>query len=227
VVITAASLFVAALSLDHSVFGQFMLSTPLVGGWLMGAAFGDPLGGLTAGALLQFLCCMELPVGASIPPDGSFAGLIGVAIYLAVPPPPGWSDASMFGLAALLFFPLALLSRSLEIVLRRQNRRWTAAAAAAAGRGQYRRAQLASLGGIPLAFVKTFVLGWVLLQLLSLPVLGSLSWVGSLAGPLALLGRLVPFVGLGVLAVAQRRMRSPAVIGFGFLLGAFFMWSLR
>ncbi len=225
--ITAASLFVAALSLDHSAFGQFMLSAPLVGGWLMGAAFGDPLGGLAAGALLQFLCCMELPVGASIPPDGSFAGLIGVAIYLAVPPPPGWSDASMFGLAALLFFPLAHLSRSLEIVLRRRNRLWTEKAAAAAGRGQYRRAQLASLGGIPLVFVKTFVLSWAVLRLLSLPALGSLSWVESLAGPLALLGRLVPFVGLGALAVTQRRMRSPGAIGFGFLLGAIFTWSLR
>lgn len=225
--ITAASLFVAVLSLDHAAFGQFMLSTPLVGGWLMGAAFGDPLGGLTAGALLQFLCCMELPVGASIPPDGSFAGLIGVAVYLAVPPPPGWGAASMFGLTVLLFFPVGILSRSLEIALRRRNRRWTAAATAAAERGDFRRAQLASLGGIPFAFVKAFVLGWVLLQLLSLPVLGSLSWVGSLAGPLALLGRLAPFVGLGVLAVTQRRMRSPAAIGFGFLLGSFFMWSLR
>jgi len=195
-VITAAALFVAALSLDHSVFGQFMFSAPLVGGWLMGAAFGDPLGGLAAGALLQFLCCMELPVGASIPPDGSFAGLIGVAMYLAVPPPPAWSNG-------------------------------TAAAAAAAGRGQYRRAQLASLAGIPLVFVKTFVLSWVVLRILSLPALGSLSWVESLAGPLALLGRLAPFVGLGALAVTQRRMRSPGAIGFGFLLGAIFTWSLR
>jgi mannose/fructose/N-acetylgalactosamine-specific phosphotransferase system component IIC len=226
-VITTASLLVAALSLDHSAFGQFMLSTPLVGGWLMGMALGDPLGGLTAGALLQFLCCMELPVGASIPPDGSFAGLIGVAIYLAVPPPPGWSDASMFGLAALLFFPLAHLSRALEIVLRRRNRRWTEVAAAAAGRGEYRRAQLASLGGMPLAFVKTFALSWAALGLLSLPALSSLSRVETFAGPLALLGRFVPFVGLGVLAVTQRRMRSPAAIGLGFLLGAFFTWSLR
>ncbi len=225
--ITAASLFVAALSLDHSVFGQFMFSAPLVGGWLMGAAFGDPLGGLAAGALLQFLCCMELPVGASIPPDGSFAGLIGVAIYLVVPPPPGWSAASMFGLAALLFFPLAHLSRALEIALRRRNRRWTAAAAAAVGRGQYRRAQLMSLGGIPIVFVKTFVLAWVVLRILSHPALGSSSWVEFLAGPLALLGRLIPLAGLGVLAVRQRRVRSPGAVGFGFLLGAVFMWSLR
>jgi mannose/fructose/N-acetylgalactosamine-specific phosphotransferase system component IIC len=226
-VITAASLFVAVLSLDHTVFGQFMLSAPLVGGWLMGAAFGDPLGGLAAGALLQLLCCMELPVGANIPPDGSFAGLVGVAICLAVPTPPGWSDASMLGLAALLFFPLALLSRALEIVIRRRNRRWTEEAAVAAERGQYRRAQLASLGGIPLVFIKTFILSWLALRLLSLPALGASSWVESLAGPFALLGRFVLFAGLGVLAATQRRVRSPAAIGFGFLLGAFFTWSIR
>ena len=45
----------AAIGLDQVAFGQFMISQPLVGGWLLGWACGDPASGLLAGAFFQML----------------------------------------------------------------------------------------------------------------------------------------------------------------------------
>jgi PTS system mannose-specific IIC component len=216
--ITAASLIVALLSLDHTAVAQVMVSQPLVGGWILGSVLGRPLEGLAAGALFQILCLTELPVGASIPPDGSLAGLIGTALYLTVPRPPGWSDGAILGAVVLLFFPLARLGRSLEVVIRRSNRHWTAIAVRRAGEGRYGLLQLASLGGLPLFFSKAFLVSWVVL------------WAGSFGGalpasfaplapPLALLGRAVPFFALGTVAARYGKRRRAAAAAAGFALG--------
>ena len=101
--VTWLSFVIALVSLDQAAVGQIMVSQPVVGGWIVGLACGDPAGGLAAGAFFQVLCLTELPVGASIPPDGSLAGLIGTALFVTLPNPAGWTDAAVLGQEPALF----------------------------------------------------------------------------------------------------------------------------
>lgn len=224
--IVAPALLIALISLDHTAVGQCMLSAPLVGGWLMGHIFGDPMGGLVAGALLQFLCFVELPVGATVPLDGSLAGLIGAALFLTTSRPPQWGDAAMLGLTVLLFFPVATLSRFLEVRVCRLNRYWTTVAIDQAGKGRLVGAQLASLGGIPLFFLKALFIGLLVLGLFPVLTAAFPGGAAFLSRPLAILGRLAPFVGLGVLATSQRRVRPVRFLALGFLLGVTLTWTV-
>ena len=224
--VTAAALAVALICLDQTAVGQVMISQPLVGGWILGALFGRPLEGLAAGTLLQFLCLTEMTLGASIPPDSSFAALAGTALTLTVTPPPGWGTSSLLGAAVVLFFPLAWLARKLDVFIRRANRRWTAAAENFIADGRYGAAQLSALGGIPLFFARAFFLSWLVLW-----VVGSLSaaapeWTALLAAPLGLLARLVPFAALGVVAARQRRAGATAVVTLSFGLGLLLAWGM-
>jgi mannose/fructose/N-acetylgalactosamine-specific phosphotransferase system component IIC len=224
--VAAAALAVAFICLDQTAVGQVLISQPLVGGWILGALFGRPLEGLAAGTLLQFLCLTEMTLGASIPPDSSFAALVGAAFVLTATPPPGWSASALLGVAVLLFFPLAWLARSLDVLIRRVNRRWTAAAEGFVADGRYGAAQMAALGGVPLFFARAFFLSWIVLW-----VLGSLSaaapgWTAHLSGPLGLLARLVPFAGLGVVAARQRRTGATAAVTLFFGLGLLLTWGM-
>jgi mannose/fructose/N-acetylgalactosamine-specific phosphotransferase system component IIC len=224
--ITGISLAIAIICLDQTAVGQVMISQPLVGGWLLGALLGVPMEGLAAGTLLQFLCLAEMTLGASIPPDRPLAALVGTALYLTSARPPLWTDAAFLGAVVVLYFPLAWLARSLDIGVRRINRRWTAAAASLIDDGRFGAAQMAALGGIPLFFVRAFVFSWIALW-----VLGSLSaasppWSSVFAGPLGIVARLVPFAGLGVIAARQRHSGATAVVAACFCLGLLLSWRL-
>jgi len=224
--ILPAALLVAFLSLEQTAVGQFMVSQPLVGGWIMGAVFGRPLEGLAAGLLLQLLCLTEIRAGASIPPDFSYAGLLGAALCLVVPRPPGWSHTALMGLAVLIFLPVAHLGRSAEALVCRKNRMWTAAATARIKEGRPEAAQRAALGGVPFFFAKSFVLSIVILAPLA-------AWTGSLSagaaalnGPFELLARLAPFAALGIVAAREGKRSSAAAAAFGFLAGVLMSWRL-
>lgn len=225
-VVTAAALAVAFICLDQTAVGQVMISQPLVGGWILGALFGRPLEGLAAGTLLQFLCLTEMTLGASIPPDSSFAALVGAAFTLTVTPPPGWDASALLGAAVILFFPLAWLARSLDVLIRRVNRRWTGAAENFVAHGRYGAAQLAALGGIPLFFARAFLLSWIVLWLAGSLAAAAPGWSAHLSGPLGLLARLVPFAGLGVVAARQRRAGATAAVTLSFGLGLLLAWGM-
>jgi mannose/fructose/N-acetylgalactosamine-specific phosphotransferase system component IIC len=222
--ITTAALLVALISLDHTAVGQVMISQPLVGGWLLGAAFGSPMEGLAVGALLQLLCLTELPVGASIPPDGSLAGLTGAAFFLIFPRSSPWTAGAVMGLAVLLFFPMAYLGRSGEMIVRRLNRVWTDAALSRIVEGRLGAAQAACLGGALLFFVKAFVVSWLLLGFFTTLLAGDPAWAAYLVRPLEVLARLAPFAGLGIIAARYRRRRSSLAVTAGLIAGLLLCW---
>lgn len=226
-VIALLALFIAVVGLDQTAVGQFMLSTPLVAGWLMGLLVGRPLEGLMAGALMQFLCCVELPVGASVPPDGSFAGMAGTALFLVTPLPPRWDAISMLGMTALLFFPIAYLARAFDISIRRVNGRWTRAAASAMSTGSGGLAQAAALGGIPLFFLKNFFLGLAILWMVPAFLSAFSPQAASFGGPLATTARVVPFICLGILAAGSRMRGGRELAALGFAAGTIFTMAVR
>ena len=215
----SAAALVGVISLDEVAVGQFMLSQPLVGGWLVGLALGDPAAGLLAGAFFQFLCLTELPVGASVPPDGALAGLVGAAGFVLLPRPPGWDEAALLGLLAVGFLPLAHLARAADVRVRRANRAWAPLAERLVRAGRPALAQAAALGGIPLFFLRAFLVALAALVLLAAWGGRGLEAAPQLAAVMGLFGRAVPLIGLAALVAQRRRAGWPATLAAGAAAG--------
>lgn len=73
------SLLGGLLALDGTSVGQFMVSRPLVAGLLVGWLLGDPVGGVTVGAILELYLLVSFPTGGSRFPEGATATVVAVA----------------------------------------------------------------------------------------------------------------------------------------------------
>src|SRR3989339_1766376 len=65
--IIALSFLAALLSVDVTLFGQFMISRPIVCGPLIGYFLGDIKTGLWVGMLVDLIWIGNIPMGAAIP----------------------------------------------------------------------------------------------------------------------------------------------------------------
>lgn len=68
------------LGLDGTAVGQFMISRPLVAGWLAGWLAGVPELGVTIGAILELYLLVSFPTGGARFPEGSTAAVVAVAV---------------------------------------------------------------------------------------------------------------------------------------------------
>ncbi|HEY0996509.1 MAG TPA: PTS sugar transporter subunit IIC [Gemmatimonadaceae bacterium] len=108
------------LGLDVVSFPQAMISRPLVAATLAGAFLGDPLGGLLAGATLEFFALETLPFGASRYPEWGSASVVGGALFVAEPThPPGSLVMAVLGALATTF-----VGGWTMVKLRQANARW-------------------------------------------------------------------------------------------------------
>lgn len=91
--------------LDTVSLPQAMISRPIVSATLAGALGGNPVAGLTAGAILELMAIDTLPFGASRYPDWGVAGVVGGAL-VTLPTNEGagvtWAKLLMAILAALV-----------------------------------------------------------------------------------------------------------------------------
>ena len=71
------------IELDGALVGQFMLARPLVVGALFGLALGEPMEGLTMGAVIEAFSTEEPPVGGRVPLNATVAAGVGVLVPLA------------------------------------------------------------------------------------------------------------------------------------------------
>lgn len=67
------------LGLDGTAVGQFMLSRPLVGGFLAGWAAGDPMLGAAVGMILELYLLVSVPSGGARFPEAGTATVVAVA----------------------------------------------------------------------------------------------------------------------------------------------------
>ena len=105
------------LGMDVVTFPQAMISRPIVAATAAGAFLGNPLAGLTMGAVLELLALEMLPFGASRYPEWGSASVVGGSLYASHPgDPAGALAASLF--AALV---TAMLSGKSMVWLRRLN----------------------------------------------------------------------------------------------------------
>jgi PTS system mannose-specific IIC component len=111
--------------LDLVSWPQMMLSRPVVAGGVAGALLGDPVAGVTVGALLELYALEVVPIGATRYPDFSPGAVAGATVMA------GGEGLGSLGLAAGVGLVVAQASRPLLDLVRRRN---AAAAQAAAAR---------------------------------------------------------------------------------------------
>jgi mannose/fructose/N-acetylgalactosamine-specific phosphotransferase system component IIC len=149
----------ALLALDNALFGQFMLSQPLVVGSLFGGILGDwPLGFL-AGGLVQMLWLSVIAVGAYLPPDYTIAGGIAVALTLMLVHVGGNALGPSLMLALLLAIPAAPVAGQLDAGVRHLvNNRLARWAEELADRGVYPPLGWIHAGALVPSFIKGLVI---------------------------------------------------------------------
>jgi PTS system mannose-specific IIC component len=154
-----AALIGGVCYLDRTAACQFMLHRPLVVATLVGAVFGNVAAGAQVGAVLELLYIARLPVGASVPPDDTGAGIFSGAAAAVASSSIGL-DGGSFTAILLLSVPSAELGRFVDRQVRKVNGRIAHLTGEAVDRGDLQAVEHGLLAGITL-----FALTGVLLAL--------------------------------------------------------------
>ncbi len=77
-----AALAAGMIGVDRLVFGQFMISQPIVAAPLMGFLLGDFHSGLMVGVVLELFWLRGLPVGGHVPKDATLAAILTTGLCL-------------------------------------------------------------------------------------------------------------------------------------------------
>jgi PTS system mannose-specific IIC component len=204
------------VELDRVAFLQTMLSRPLVSATAAGWLLGEPALGLFSGALLELFWLMELPVGASLPPDEGLAGVL--AAVFALSAPGSWPAEARAGLGVLLALPFGYGGRFVERAVRRWNGRLLLSARERVSAG-HAPGGLHLLGGCAFFFSGAFAVvagslagSWALAYVC--PLLPEAT-VRTFAGTAAVL----PLLGVAAVFVAFRSHRQRGLFAAG-LVGA-------
>ncbi|MCE5265901.1 MAG: PTS sugar transporter subunit IIC [Deltaproteobacteria bacterium] len=126
------------LCLDR-VFVQVLVSRPIVAAPLVGWILGDPYTGLTAGAFIELLWIDRLPIGAYIPPNDTIVAVLTAAGAIESGRILGHLPPELIVASVLLFVPMALLEKKMEVrICIRANEKLAQNAWSAAARGDIR-----------------------------------------------------------------------------------------
>jgi len=106
------------IALDRTAIFQVMLSRPIVAAPLIGLVLGDPLTGLKAGMVIELLWIVELPVGASIPPDETVVSILVSALSIWGKQFLGGSSEASVALTVVLIIPAAILAQKMDFCKR-------------------------------------------------------------------------------------------------------------
>lgn len=104
------------LCLDR-VFVQSLISRPIVSAPIIGMILGDPYTGMIAGALIELFWIDRLPIGIYIPPNDTIAAVLITAGAIESGRILGQLPQELIVLAVLIFIPLAVLEKNLELRL--------------------------------------------------------------------------------------------------------------
>ena len=188
----------AILCLDRVVL-QAMISRPIVAAPVIGLILGDPHTGLIVGAFIELFWIDRLPIGAYIPPNDTIAAILITASTIESAHYLGNLSQGLIVLAVLLFLPLGVLARQMELWLCRGNEKLADEALADAARGDVRSIARKHLTTILKAYL--FPAGFILV---TLPIgIGVMTWAyprfadWTIRG-LTLTYSLIPFIGTAV-----------------------------
>ena len=138
------------ITLDATVFGQFMISRPIVAGPIIGWLCGDVKTGIIIGALIELLWIGVVPVGVGVPPDSAIVSIIATALA---------ANKAPFAAALAIIFsvPLGIVFKRLDIAHRKWNRVSLPVVENGIKNGRYYVLTLVIWLGVFLSFVKSFL----------------------------------------------------------------------
>ncbi|MBI5574026.1 MAG: PTS sugar transporter subunit IIC [Elusimicrobia bacterium] len=148
------------LSLDSTVFGQFMISRPIVTGPVIGWLCGDIKTGLFIGAMIELLWVGVVPVGVGVPPDSTIVCI--VATVLAANNTP-----DVAALAIIFSVPLGIIFKRLDIAHRKWNRVFLPVIENGIKSGRYYILTFVTWLGVFLSFIKSFLFIFICILILS------------------------------------------------------------
>ncbi|MEW5766618.1 MAG: PTS sugar transporter subunit IIC [bacterium] len=212
------------LNLDTTLAGQTMVSRPLVSSSITGAMLGIILKdfsqgffvGLGIGALLELIWIATLPVGGSIPPNSTLAGITGVSLALL-----SQGDLNViFALSIIFAVGVGIMARHLDTLERKIiNQRFLHQAIHFAQEGKAGGIELVVAGSLFLSFLITFFTCITI-------VLAGTKAINLAADMLPLevknglttLKYLLPLLGLGVITENFLNATNWIYLGISFLL---------
>lgn len=211
--------FVSAITyIDATAVGQTMISRPIVSAPIIGLIFGDLQTGILVGVLLELLWIGTLPIGATVPPESTFAAVNTVAIAVLT----GFTDISSLVLIFILLIPFVYLASFLEDKIRSKNNRLTIMAEKVIEEGRLDKLVLLHFLGLSRFFIKTFVISLiaVLIGYYSIPPIHQ-ALPQSLYNTLQIGGKILPILGVAVVIDLLINKRNWYFLFLGFLLGLF------
>jgi mannose/fructose/N-acetylgalactosamine-specific phosphotransferase system component IIC len=209
--------FVSAITyIDATAVGQTMISRPIVSAPIIGLIFGDLQTGILVGVLLELLWIGTLPIGATVPPESTFAAVNTVAIAVLT----GFTDISSLVLIFILLIPFVYLASFLEDKIRSKNNRLTIMAEKVIEEGRLDKLVLLHFLGLSRFFIKTFVISLiaVLIGYYSIPPIHQ-ALPQSLYNTLQIGGKILPILGVAVVIDLLINKRNWFFLFLGFLLG--------
>jgi len=167
------------LGLDVVSFPQAMISRPIVAGTIAGALAGDPLAGLTIGALLELVALGTLPFGASRYPEWGSASVAGGALHAMLRETGEPADGAL--VVATLVALIAAWAGGVSMVwLRRLNARWARQLLPKLQAGSASTVVRLQLSGLTADFLRGTVLTLIVMTLAIAPaVLAVESWTSQ------------------------------------------------
>jgi PTS system mannose-specific IIC component len=160
----AASVIGGILCLDR-IFLQVMVSRPVVAGTVTGFILGHPQTGLVSGALVELLWIDRSPFGTVIPPNDSIASIIIAASTIISGKILGHSSRELIAVAVLLFIPLGILGKQIDILVMGANEKVSRGALDDAEAGRDEEISRKQISGLIKTFLLTFffLLGFILI----------------------------------------------------------------
>jgi PTS system mannose-specific IIC component len=114
------SLLGGILSLDR-LWGQFMISRPIVAAPLAGFMLGDPYTGLQAGALLELFWIDKLPIGTVVPPNDFLVAFLVASAAILAGQDLGHVSRELVAFSVLLFIPCGYGAQRVDSFIVKSN----------------------------------------------------------------------------------------------------------
>jgi len=219
-ILTIAGIALAGglVGLDRTAVGQFMISQPIVVGPLTGWMLGDPGAGVVVGVVLELIWVLDMPIGSFVPADATISTVSATAI--AALGSPGEASLPVIGFSLLLTAAMVPATMKADGIVRHWNSRLADALVTGPGPYPGRALVHAHLSGLPVFFLKSFVLLLVFLPAGIAAVSAFNHMPERVHRAMSLFVKLLPLVG-AALVVGKLSMRTVDLFFFsGFMIAA-------